>query len=90
LVSSPNGRWLALKGSDNRTVRVLDLTQSDPVAGCVVLRSDKKVIERVWAITSTGRWLGVILQDNKDEIVELWDLTAKDPPSKRIVLPGFG
>jgi WD40 repeat protein len=90
LVTSPNGRWLALLDADHRTVRVIDLEAADPQAGTVVVRSRKGNILRVWAITANGRWLGVVQGTKEDDHAELWDLRARDPSAKSIPLPDFG
>jgi WD40 repeat protein len=90
LITSPNGRWLALRSSDLKSVRVVDLEATDPQASTILVRVRKGKIARVWAITANGRWLGVVHADNKDEKDQLWDLRAKDPAANTIMVPDFG
>jgi hypothetical protein len=90
LITSPNGRWLALPSSDYQTVRVLDLDADDPSVQPWQVRVPQGSIRRVWAISATGRWLGVIHANKEDENVQLWDLKANKPWANRIELPDFG
>src|SRR5271165_1544557 len=80
---SPDNRWL-VTGSEDKTVRLWDLSAKDPAANPVVLPGHEGWV-RALAISPDNRWL---VTGSSDKTARLWDLSAKDPATNPVVLRG--
>lgn len=107
LAFSPDSHWLVtVQAHDPRertlgnvehdtSIRLLDLTASDPEAECRVLRVHDGVVARdvsysprVW-MSPDGRWL--VSWNPVDETTRLWDLQANEPDGTgRVLLQTLG
>jgi WD40 repeat protein len=101
LAVSSNGNWMATAsnkyivrfGDRDPTVRLWDLTRTDPASEPMVLRGHQGPIGAV-AFSSSGKRLvttgGGDFRGAIDKTVRLWDLTAKDPSANPVVFSGNG
>ena len=80
---SRDNRWLVI-GSDDRTVRLCDLSAKDPAANPWVLHGHAGPICAV-TISRDNRWL---VTGSLDKTARLWDLSAQDPADNPVVLHG--
>jgi WD40 repeat protein/serine/threonine protein kinase len=76
-----NARWI-VTASQDKTVRLWDLTAQDPAAGSRVLFGDLFDGLAV-AVSRDSHWIVT-----SDSSVRVWDLTAADPAAKHRVLRG--
>ena len=80
---TPDCRWV-VTGSEDKTVRLFDLTSHCPAASQVVLRGHAGPVTSI-AISPDGRWM---VTGSHDQTVRLWDLTTPQPGSRATVLNG--
>jgi WD40 repeat protein len=78
---STNGRWLATKGHDGRSVRVWELNSKTRKARLRVLRGHKGDVEAL--VFSRQGWLA---SGGRDTHIRLWDLNQEDPAARPLVL----
>lgn len=80
---TPDCRWV-VTGSEDKTVRLFDLTSNCPAASQVVLRGHAGPVTSI-AVSPDGRWMAT---GSHDQTVRLWDLTTPQPGSRATVLNG--
>ena len=80
---TPDCRWV-VTASQDKTVRLFDLTSHCPAASQVVLRGHAGPVVSI-AISPDGRWM---VTGSHDRAVRLWDLTTPQPGSRTTVLNG--
>jgi hypothetical protein len=80
---SPENHWLVTVSND-KTVRLWDLSAKDPAVNPVVLRGHAGRVNAV-AISPDNQWL---VTGSEDKTARLWVLSAKDPGANPVVLRG--
>src|SRR5262249_40979771 len=77
-VCSPDGHWLATGGWTDKTIKLWDLTSSEPEANPIVLRGHRGPI-RSLAFSADGHHL---VSGANDALALIWDLTTPNLSAK--------
>jgi WD40 repeat protein len=85
---APGGKTLAAACRDG-TVRLWDLTASDPAAPPYILKGHRGAISR-FAFAPDGRTLASGALESADGTIRLWDLTAPDTAARPRTIQGHG
>jgi WD40 repeat protein len=87
---SADSHWL-ITGSDDKTVRLWDLSAADPQTASIELGGHQGAIHAV-AVSPDNRWLvtaaGSVYEHGRDNTVRLWKFTAPFQPAEPSILRG--